>query len=649
MTKQRHRRDSAVAILLLSTTASGFLAVPSTQPRCSPTWRCSLQRCAAAPYYRQTVAVSAINGEPAKVDSAEAAAIRQIMALPTIDIKLELQMRGVEHRDALEKQDLAARLAYARLSQQQRAGSTAQDAAVTAAVKLGDKALMRALSAMDVPFSRLADTETLARQYVVSKAAARRTAVPRGAEAAAVNSEVQRQRPRRQAVEQPDATSTSKLVQRLRKVGRTVSSWCTDEELARQWEEAHSAESGKRSRRTAAVRRRTDTRDQQQQQQQQYASIADNGDSEEYDSYDSYDEQPARAAAAPTDSVAAATQTHVNSAATDSSNSSTNSSEAVFRAAASSLSTRQLLSELDSMGVAYDVLAARSGLEEVYVRACMNLGQTASSKSSSSSSSKSSAYTATGQRRQQDAGGQLRASRSSSSSGSAAVVGSSESVDGTYAGALRWARRLTYEDLCEELKCRGVEVPQGSSSDFSHLARTLANAVMADERQLHAQSSSSNSSSDRAADLRRRRQQYDSGSRATAGTTAGGWGGAADIDDEHDSAYLDLPSRREQSESDDGYYHPARIVQDALGALFSGAETLLLGSDADATDDEQPGSSKQASRRRHSSSSNWLSSKRSAAAAAARAAVGSSANGAAVGVLRGAAGAGNNNSYSHSS
>lgn len=36
------------------------------------------------------------------------------MTIPTIDIKLELQMRGVEHRDAFEKLDLARRLAEAR-------------------------------------------------------------------------------------------------------------------------------------------------------------------------------------------------------------------------------------------------------------------------------------------------------------------------------------------------------------------------------------------------------------------------------------------------------------------------------------------------------------------------------------------------------
>ncbi|CAN0114753.1 unnamed protein product, partial [Phaeothamnion confervicola] len=36
------------------------------------------------------------------------------MDMATVDIKLELQMRGVEHRDAFEKLDLAQRLAAAR-------------------------------------------------------------------------------------------------------------------------------------------------------------------------------------------------------------------------------------------------------------------------------------------------------------------------------------------------------------------------------------------------------------------------------------------------------------------------------------------------------------------------------------------------------
>ena len=40
----------------------------------------------------------------------------RLMSVPTIDIKLELQMRGVDHRDAFEKVDLARRLAELRTS-----------------------------------------------------------------------------------------------------------------------------------------------------------------------------------------------------------------------------------------------------------------------------------------------------------------------------------------------------------------------------------------------------------------------------------------------------------------------------------------------------------------------------------------------------
>ncbi|CAN0178982.1 unnamed protein product, partial [Scytosiphon promiscuus] len=42
--------------------------------------------------------------------SAVRAETERLMSVPTIDIKLELQMRGVEHRDAFEKIDLARRL-----------------------------------------------------------------------------------------------------------------------------------------------------------------------------------------------------------------------------------------------------------------------------------------------------------------------------------------------------------------------------------------------------------------------------------------------------------------------------------------------------------------------------------------------------------
>ncbi|CAN0451898.1 unnamed protein product, partial [Laminaria digitata] len=41
---------------------------------------------------------------------------QRLMSVPTIDIKLELQMRGVDHRDAFEKVDLARRLAELRTS-----------------------------------------------------------------------------------------------------------------------------------------------------------------------------------------------------------------------------------------------------------------------------------------------------------------------------------------------------------------------------------------------------------------------------------------------------------------------------------------------------------------------------------------------------
>ncbi|CAN0391815.1 unnamed protein product, partial [Ectocarpus fasciculatus] len=55
--------------------------------------------------------------EEAAVSEADVATeTRRLMSVPTIDIKLELQMRGVEHRDAFEKTDLARRLAEARVS-----------------------------------------------------------------------------------------------------------------------------------------------------------------------------------------------------------------------------------------------------------------------------------------------------------------------------------------------------------------------------------------------------------------------------------------------------------------------------------------------------------------------------------------------------
>ncbi len=60
------------------------------------------------------------DGTPSEAEEEEAMVQRILLTMPVIDIQLELQERGVEHRDEFEKLGLVKRLARARIESKKR-------------------------------------------------------------------------------------------------------------------------------------------------------------------------------------------------------------------------------------------------------------------------------------------------------------------------------------------------------------------------------------------------------------------------------------------------------------------------------------------------------------------------------------------------
>lgn len=188
---------------------------------------------------------------------------QRLMTVPTIDIKLELQMRGVEHRDSFEKVDLARRLAEARvsLSSAEKAQSSSTGSQTTSsppksgsesasgqgvqgveaeadegdvlyardvsrAMRMGKQAVMRELNAMGIAHSRLSDVSALAREYARGQREARGYA-----------EDARRFRTERELDERLEATrilalSRAELESRLRASGVQFSEGATDAFLA---------------------------------------------------------------------------------------------------------------------------------------------------------------------------------------------------------------------------------------------------------------------------------------------------------------------------------------------------------------------------------------------------------------------------------
>lgn len=151
---------------------------------------------------------------------------------------------------------------------------------------------------------------------------------------------------------------------------------------------------------------------------------------------------------------------------------------APLQARAGRMSSRELMNSLDSLGVAYSIPAARSALEEAFVSAVL-AGQEDNRKALNR---------AGGEVGENDV---MRLHPFSYPTGDADEDGGGDgkyrpALFETYHAALRWARQLTFDDVLEELRFRGVKFePDG---EFSDLTRLLADHVLAEEELMAAES-----------------------------------------------------------------------------------------------------------------------------------------------------------------
>jgi hypothetical protein len=261
----------------------------------------------------------------------EDALLHSVMKLPAIDIKLELQTMGVDHRDAFEKEDLARRLVQARLAPAPPSppDSPEMRRLVREAESMGVEEVERSLRRMKIPYSRLSTAADLARMYA-------------------------------NAVLSSDAK----------------------------------------------------------------------------------------------DAVSAVSA-------------STLASGALFKMKAASMTTRELLDSLESMGGVGgdDVLKimGREELEAAYLAASMKLGE-----------GEKAGLRVIGRDLADENKGPLGLDY-------AGEYQQNPSFS-TYSKALRWAQSLTYDDVCEELRCRGVQDWNAGRADYGYLSRLLADAVMIEGR-----------------------------------------------------------------------------------------------------------------------------------------------------------------------
>lgn len=516
---------------------------------------------------------------------------RRLMSVPTIDIKLELQMRGVEHRDAFEKLDLAKRLAEVRLlslsaggggggdvegcgapqaaergqegdaaeaeaagdgssssTRWRRSWSKSSEATPPAArgephgeraeegegedgyharcaaraMRMGKPAVMRELNAMGIAHSRLSDMTVLARQYASAKSEARAEAEAEAGLFVADEGLEQRLEAARFAT-----LGKTELTVRLRALEIDFSRQASELELgmllakaggegaaataaaaANQAKGAASSSTDKDENnydRTTGGRKRGWGWERWTGGRRQHGGAAsvlpwsdrqdvDEEDEEEADEEEEKIEAPIDQgprwsgksstrrfeSGADTEPERSVRDNAARNVVPDEEASGENFGRREFpagvtpagggmkvplQARAGRMSSRELMSALDSLGVAYPIPSPRSELEEAFVSAVL-AGQgdtTASSK-----------------------GGRV-GNNIARLNPFSWTTGGDEAGDGeyrpasfeTYHAALQWARQLTLDDVVEELHYRGVEFkPNG---DFSYLTRLLADEVLMDE------------------------------------------------------------------------------------------------------------------------------------------------------------------------
>ncbi|CAM9784106.1 unnamed protein product [Chrysoparadoxa australica] len=322
--------------------------------------------------------------------------ITDIMGMETIDIKLELQMMGVEHRDALEKAELARRLASARLQQVQNPFPTPK-------VKGKKEGTRR-------PCSRSVDERY---QSFVEEAA---------------------------------CMEPEQLMRELKRGGVHFSKWSSRDALSAQF---------------AAMKMSADA-------DAPGTSATAEGTVKRRRGAPSSKVHGAREEPQPKSQKTTPERRHYSKNRTSSERK--HDLAAMLGSEAAALTHQQLVKSLNRMEVAYNVLADRGDLEELYVKAKLQAGGMSPLPSPSGASS------------EKGSGGELLAMRAERRGRALSSEDLSEYDPvqfPNYGAALAWARKLTYQDVADELLYRRIDFD--SNADFGYLTRLLADAIMEDE------------------------------------------------------------------------------------------------------------------------------------------------------------------------
>ncbi|CAM9496910.1 unnamed protein product, partial [Discosporangium mesarthrocarpum] len=525
--------------------------VQSPSRACKPPWSCPVARKGSIPYCGASACEPSpevgrgattdggmggdVDGSGMRNTGAVKKEAERLMMLPTIDVKLELQMRGIEHRDTFEKTDLVKRLAEARVKAGENGKNTADHASRSSqaesaawdsssnrsrsseagrpsapvreedlcdttldeqyerdlgrAKAMGEDMVIRELSAMGIPHSRLSNLSVLSRQYASGRREARQEAGERRR-----SRDVEELRLRNEAT-WTEALGRTELIARLRDLGIRFSLLATDAQLARLYVDAGGDQAYARLNEVGANDRAGGWQDYEEGgnderggeelskpiwDRQGWGVEASSGGGREHND----GRREVAEGGGITDQWGEGGESVDWEDSIDSDYSvgrgrrENDGGKNVgvgrlplscqargihqgmpLRVQASRMTSRELMSTLDSMGVRYPIPCSRSELQRLFTLSCLS------------------------QREGDNAGGDDKQGEIVSVGPNGVGEEDLNEYDPqsfqTYEVALAWAQQLTYGDVIDELEFRGVACKP--NADYSYLTRLLADAVMVDE------------------------------------------------------------------------------------------------------------------------------------------------------------------------
>ncbi|CBJ28401.1 hypothetical protein Esi_0104_0072 [Ectocarpus siliculosus] len=467
----------------------------------------------------ETGGVGTATGEAA-VGTDVATETRRLMSEPTIDIKLELQMRGVEHRDAFEKADLARRLAEARVSScgNNPSPSPDDDDATTTATTTTTTAAGRDFggAAADGPRENAHRSNKASTMMGNEPQAAAATAVATEGRGAAPDGGSNRAYAR--DVARGTRMGKAALARELNGMGIAHSRLSDLSVLARQYaarrqearedarrfppssaragssssaeEDGEGGGEGRREGKKGSGWRRGggeeeeeegwgDARGQRAASGLPWRFGKEEEDEDEEDEAAGVGDADFPLGGGGRDDVGEdgrsetgwSTRANAGSAATadgGGGGDKERSRKAVLHARADRMSSRELMKALDGLGARYRIPAPRAELQQAFVSAVLAAEEDERSQADATAAAagtrgKNIVAVSPYDTPIEEGDGGLRGTQGF----------------GTYHSALRWARQLNFDDVLDELRYRGVE--QSPRADYSYLTRLLADEVLADE------------------------------------------------------------------------------------------------------------------------------------------------------------------------